>query len=416
MKKLLLLFFLLSTSYGTSLLAQSPYFIYFEAQEGKPFYVKMGEQVLTSTISGYLLLTDLGDTTYQLRIGYGVSPAQEAKFVIPVAAVDHGYLISSAGQAIELKDLLTGQTLRSEPEPGRMQQSFETRNDPFTLLLSKASNDPGLIYVPVYSKTEATAVARVVPPPAKDTVTVIAAAPQKETKDTVLATAVVTTTEALGQADSAVRPPMTATSAMDSVETKAAEEPVYMPSVVRRYSESSTTEGFGLVFIDSQGDNRDTIRLLIPNPKRVLQQTDTATAREESLFLEVKKDSLLKLNPADSTVPDNAAAAVTVAVKAVNSSCKKLAGDGDFFRLRRNMAARDSDEGMLAEARKAFRNACFTTEQIRNLGALFLDAEGRYRFFEAARPFVADPAHFQSLREELKEASAQEKFDRLTGM
>ena len=44
----------------------------------------------------------------------------------------------------------------------------------------------------------------------------------------------------------------------------------YTPSKVKRWSESSTTEGFGLVFIDDYSNGtQDTIRVLIPNPKQI---------------------------------------------------------------------------------------------------------------------------------------------------
>jgi hypothetical protein len=58
---------------------------------------------------------------------------------------------------------------------------------------------------------------------------------------------------------------------------------------------------------------------------------------------------------------------------------------------------------MIAEAKKVFRSKCFSTQQIRNLGALFLTDEGRYKFFDAAYNFVSDAVNFPSLQSELKE-------------
>jgi hypothetical protein len=49
------------------------------------------------------------------------------------------------------------------------------------------------------------------------------------------------------------------------------EELPFIRSVVLRKSESSTTEGFGLVFIDNQNGAIDTIRLLIPNQRRTFK-------------------------------------------------------------------------------------------------------------------------------------------------
>jgi hypothetical protein len=45
------------------------------------------------------------------------------------------------------------------------------------------------------------------------------------------------------------------------------EEPIpYKRSTVLRRSESSTSEGFGLTFVDQYDGGSDTVRLLIPNP------------------------------------------------------------------------------------------------------------------------------------------------------
>ncbi len=67
------------------------------------------------------------------------------------------------------------------------------------------------------------------------------------------------------------------------------------------------------------------------------------------------------------------------------------------------MAAELNDGDMINTALKKFRSTCFTTEQVKNLGGLFLNEEGRYRLFVAAYPFVSDLAAFNSLEAELKE-------------
>ena len=53
-----------------------------------------------------------------------------------------------------------------------------------------------------------------------------------------------------------------------TIETSTIEED-YKRSVVTKRSESSTSEGFGLVFIDTYKGVNDTIQLIIPNPKIV---------------------------------------------------------------------------------------------------------------------------------------------------
>jgi hypothetical protein len=71
--------------------------------------------------------------------------------------------------------------------------------------------------------------------------------------------------------------------------------------------------------------------------------------------------------------------------------------------LRKTMAATETDDDMLDEARKYFKTKCFTTVQIKNLGALFLSDAGKYKFFDQAYSYVSDTENFASLQSELKE-------------
>ncbi|WP_462253819.1 hypothetical protein, partial [Ferruginibacter sp.] len=43
---------------------------------------------------------------------------------------------------------------------------------------------------------------------------------------------------------------------------------------------------------------------------------------------------------------------------------------------------------------KQFITVCFTTEQIKNLGALFIKEEERYKFYVGAFPFVSDSHNY----------------------
>jgi hypothetical protein len=79
------------------------------------------------------------------------------------------------------------------------------------------------------------------------------------------------------------------------------------------------------------------------------------------------------------------------------------------------MAARATDEAMVDEARKSFKSRCFTTEQIRNLSALFLTSAGKYQFFDAAFMHVSDPEQFASLQSDIKDDYYLRRFKALIG-
>jgi hypothetical protein len=95
---------------------------------------------------------------------------------------------------------------------------------------------------------------------------------------------------------------------------------------------------------------------------------------------------------------------------ALNNKCTEVAAEADFFKLRKQMAAAENDDDMLIEAKKYFKLKCFTTAQIKNLSPLFLNDEGKYKFFDAAYSYAADAENFASLQAELKDEYYIKRF------
>jgi hypothetical protein len=121
----------------------------------------------------------------------------------------------------------------------------------------------------------------------------------------------------------------------------------------------------------------------------------------------------MEVNKANSNTPtDSNKSAVTTesANPPLNSQCKNLATEQDFTRLRKKMAISTSDEKMINEARKAFKNKCFTTKQIKGLSTLFLSDEGRYKFFDASYNYAADAELYSSLEKEFIDVSFVNRF------
>ena len=87
----------------------------------------------------------------------------------------------------------------------------------------------------------------------------------------------------------------------------------------------------------------------------------------------------------------------------LNPACTLLATESDFLKLRKKMAAEDADESMIVVAKRSFHLKCFTTEQVKNLGLLFLKDEGKYNFYDAAYGHVSDPVNFKNLQLQLTE-------------
>jgi hypothetical protein len=197
----------------------------------------------------------------------------------------------------------------------------------------------------------------------------------------------------------------------DKKEQKEDKPAEYRASVVKKRSESSTTEGFGLTFIDEYADGKkDTIRLLIPNqPKSSRQSKQKQEAKQEvkqeKQFLDISSDST-----ETATVSKPVVSEEPVAKKPQLITCSAVASENDFLKLRKNMAGRNSDDGMINEAAKQFKSKCYTVEQVKNLSTLFLNDEKKLKFFKAAHGHISNPAEFPTLLSELKDEKYVAEF------
>ena len=77
------------------------------------------------------------------------------------------------------------------------------------------------------------------------------------------------------------------------------------------------------------------------------------------------------------------------------------------------MAARESEDAMVDEAKKFFKKTCFSTEQIKSLSSLFLTSGGKYQFFDAAYAHVSNQEQYAALQSELSDAYYVNRFKAL---
>jgi hypothetical protein len=462
MKKSLSLFiFLLLVGFASE--AQRTFFIYLQSEAGQPFYVKMGEQVYSSTGSGYLILPQMKDSTYVLNLGFARSTKPESVFQVGVNGKDRGFLLKELQGTLQLFDLQTMSLQKPVEQASRGGTSYRVRDNAFTRLLSQASNDSTLFLVlveaPVEKPASVTSIAKADPAqqkaeepklpldqdsssstasvtatPKADTVAVQKSA-LSETETIKPETSVVltsgntpvqtppkidtvqqtvnSTVPETPKTEVAISTPDTVASVPKNTSSDPAPVPAaqaaeeYKRSVVTRRSESSTTEGFGLVFLDNDNGQVDTIRILIPNPKVPFRAETPASTKENKNFLDVSDtDTAASAQPAPVQQPK---------ASAVKAECGKLATENDFLKLRKNMAAEELEDGMIAVAKKAFNARCFSTQQVKNLSALFLTNSGKYHFFDAAYPHVSDPGNFPSLQEEIRDEYFLKRFKALIG-
>ena len=155
MKNILSLFVFLIIS-AISINAQRVYFIYLQTDNQRPFYARMGDRIYNSNPSGYLILSNLRDSSYSINIGIQGSLASDQSYSIEVNRKDHGFLIKDFGdKGYGLFNLNTMAiiTPASKSTSGVQVVKTEKREDnAFTNLLAKAADDSTLKEKPIIEK------------------------------------------------------------------------------------------------------------------------------------------------------------------------------------------------------------------------------------------------------------------------
>lgn len=439
MKRLVL--FLILTGLSFSGFAQRVYFLYIQSESAQPFYVKLKDKVYSSASTGYLILSHLRDSVYDLSVGFQGKNMLEQKFNVKISGKDHGYLLKDfENKGWGLFDLQTTGTVMSNTNmPTTIEKKEPVKKDEsaFTQILAKASDDSTLLEKPDLPKLKEEKKAEVGKEEVKPhVITETVKQPEQKVeekkteivKQEVKSPVVIETEKQSEKKPEIIEEKKTEPVADKPIEIKKTEQPpvqmkeepqekveektqpiplVYKKSEILRKSESSTTEGFGVTYVDEHSDGAiDTIKILIPQPKVELQPEKTEV-KEEKKFLDISTDSNKQESPV-VTIESKPANPATVIIK--KNSCPSLANENDFFKLRKKMAAEEDDAGMLSEAGKVFKTKCFTTEQIKNLSTLFLKDDGKYKFFDAAYSFVSDLENFPALQNELKDEYYLNRF------
>ncbi|HXH99291.1 MAG TPA: DUF4476 domain-containing protein [Sphingobacteriaceae bacterium] len=191
-------------------------------------------------------------------------------------------------------------------------------------------------------------------------------------------------------------------------------------SIIKRRLRKAGKDGLEMIYVDDDGDTKDTIKILIPSEKKVKKaeeikmsepiisapnsQADNSTTDERG------DKPNFKISKQEKQIIKEANNEGVVKSSMPNSDCKSIATEDDFLKLRKKIVAENNDDNMIKAAKKTFKIKCFTTEQIKNLSVLFLVDESKYLFFEAAYPFVSDSDIYYTLEKQLSDNNYITKF------
>lgn len=429
------LLFLFNMLAGSAVLSQESKFVFFQNENRQPFYLAMNGKIYSSSATGYLILSKLQDGEYQFKIGFANDEFPEQPFAITVQK-DMGLSLKNFGEKgwglfnqQSMAMVMAGAPIKKE-EAANAAKS--TEEEPITFKPLQKTEVVSATLNTAQPATEAIVAANVeAAPVATDTIS-----GEKTKKEEEI---VKTNTSENQSADSAKQE--MATTIIDSLSTAAAaikeegkmvqNEVAELVNVepaetaagkraarkarkdgVRKVNEKTSSAGVSLTYLDNEGKATDTIQVVIPSEtgsEGVAYQSSPSKA--ELKKAEVKTGASEENVGAEMVSSEQPGQPIaSIAATAKKSNCKEVASDNDYAKVRRRMAQETSDEDMMAEARRFFKNKCITTDQVRVLSTLFLSDEGRLEFFDNIFPYVADQENYPVLQKEFIDPAVSQRF------
>ncbi len=162
-------------------------------------------------------------------------------------------------------------------------------------------------------------------------------------------------------------------------------------SVVKKISQSEKKGGLEEIYIDSSSKKIDTISIFIPY--NTIVASDTVREAKAQPAIEQKMNS----NNIDVAHP-------------VANNCTAVATERDVSFFSSQIQAALMLKQKLKVAGSVLKEKCYTTNQIKRLGVLFLNESGKFNFYRLARTSVSDIANFYSLEKEFKDETLKKEF------
>lgn len=130
--------------------------------------------------------------------------------------------------------------------------------------------------------------------------------------------------------------------------------------------------------------------------KKTVKTVETKTIPDSTAIVATIKPEPVPVKT-DSAKAEQVAAKKPILL--MNSDCVNFASEFDVDKLRVKMISAGSVDDKVAAAKKVFKTKCFVTRYIRGLSELFPNDEARFKFFDAAYPYVSDTGNFRQLLE-----------------
>jgi hypothetical protein len=191
---------------------------------------------------------------------------------------------------------------------------------------------------------------------------------------------------------------------------------------VAKSFERMRAEGLDQIYVVQGVSKPDTVAVFIPlkqAPKAEVKPAEVPATRQmlKEVVTTVATNTIDSSGNLNATNNDNQNTTSMPNIENTdqknNAQTCQPATKEDFNATRIAMASSNTDAAMIDAAKKASEKNCYTVEQIKNLGVLFLSQQNRLQFFIAARPHLVDAANFGSLVNEFIDPNVIDQFKKL---
>lgn len=415
--------------------AQQDYFISITSENTQPFYIRLNEHTYSSSAIGHLVIPRLRDTTYTLEVGFPKKQYPERTFVVSFNKKDLDYQLKNMeAEGWVLFNAQTSETLK--PRQDQMGKNAdlllgERKTGAFATLMAALVNDSTVMYKSI-AKVDAPVT------PAATAVKIDSPVVEKTKEETTLSTVIQVTEWGNDKGKGYIYYDSTV-AGMDTISLvieyeKGAplptpEEVVAAPAKIDTVKAMITPDTAAAVAQKQQvpAANPDTtakenttqvVANTVPDSPAIVKDVVKETPPVAITVDTAQKETVAKVQP-DTTAATAVVKTDTVAAKAdyttsrndsadaveaskkpllmMNSDCINFASEYDVDKLRVKMLNANSVDDKVAAAKKVFKTKCFVTRYIRGLSELFPNDEARFKFFDAAYPFVSDTGNFRKL-------------------
>jgi hypothetical protein len=195
--------------------------------------------------------------------------------------------------------------------------------------------------------------------------------------------------------------------------------PLYRTTGVTMLTEHRSARSLRQVYTDHDSNGKsDTVVIIIPLDTPAQSDHPAVTSVSRIIHPASPDSSHLTAPQGHSPNPDTPALSSArtpgkSTLTFVNSDCHNFATDYDVDKLRVKMLESAKDDDRILSAHKVFKTKCFSTRQIRALSEVFTTDGAKFRFLEAAYPFVSDD-HFAELSNLLADPVYSGRFRAMT--